>query len=100
MGATAHRDSASGRAAAPLAEALADHVAGAADLTSIVPVSRMNSPVAGVIEVYARAELKSSTCTIVLPMCSCQERSTRSARHGSSPSGYTCLLLARYPQPR
>jgi hypothetical protein len=45
-------------------------------LTSIQPVSRINPPFAGVTAVYAMQERRSSTCTIVLPRCSCHERIT------------------------
>ncbi len=41
----------------------------------------MNPPFAGVTAVYAREELRSSTCTTVLPMCS-SDTVTRDYFHG------------------
>ena len=51
-----------------------------ADLTSIRPVRRRNPPFAGVTAVCASQALRSSTCTMVLPICSCHERMTTSSR--------------------
>src|ERR1700733_11534856 len=51
-----------------------------ADLTSIRPVRRRNPPFAGVTAVCASQALRSSTCTMVLPISSCHERMTTSSR--------------------
>ena len=51
-----------------------------ADLTSSRPVRRRNPPFAGVTAVCASQALRSSTCTMVLPICSCHERMTTSSR--------------------
>src|SRR5215469_13440222 len=50
------------------------------DLISIRPVNRINPPFAGVTAVYAVPEAKSSTCTMVLPICFCHQRITSPSR--------------------
>lgn len=55
------------------------------DLTSIRPVSRMNPSLAGVTAVYALPAVRLSTCTTVLPTCSCHERITSPSRTATAP---------------